>query len=156
MGQEVMALKIGTGPAIGIVAALFRPGPMDGAPFTEPVIGEKDTGAVSTRFEGVLTLQVTSANFAVGNSEMPGQPVDIFGQDIEGSALKPVTAVSRAVMAVNRPLAGAVGTGGNHQRKSSDLIPWRRMRRWKAWRSIPHCLAAAETLPLEAVSALVR
>ena len=105
-GQKVVALDIGTGFAVGIVATLFRPGLMHTAPFTEPVIGEKDAGTVLAGFEGVFALHVPLADLAVGNTEMPGQAVDIVGHDIERGPLEPVAAVAGTVVTVDLVLIG--------------------------------------------------
>jgi hypothetical protein len=118
-------LEVGAGVAMGEVAALLGPGLMDGASFTQAVIGEQNTGPIFSGFEGVFTLQKPMPDLPVADGEVPRHPIDIVSLDQQGRPGKPVAAVAGAVVAVHR-IAGQ-GIVGRwllilHQRKLLDSI----------------------------------
>lgn len=103
-GEQVLAVQIGTGQAVGEPAALVRPCLVDGAAFCHPVRCLEDAGAILLDLEGVFVFQVSVANFAVTDPKMAGHPVDIRGREQQGRAFQAVTAVAGAVITVDHRL----------------------------------------------------
>lgn len=56
---------------------------MDGTPFTQPAVTEKDAGAVFFDFKGISVLYILFSDFAVAQLKMAGQAIDIGGGNKE-------------------------------------------------------------------------
>jgi hypothetical protein len=86
---------------------------MDGAPGTNPLTAEKDTGAVGIDLEGIFPLQIAGPYRPVADLKMAGDPVDIIPIEIEAGARQAITAVPRtegAVGGISRQAKAALRT----------------------------------------------
>jgi hypothetical protein len=73
---------------------------MDGAPGTNPLTAEKDTGAVGIDLEGIFSLQIAGPYRPVADLKMAGDPVNIITIEIEAGTRQAITAVPRTKGAV--------------------------------------------------------
>ena len=94
-------MQIGAGGKIGEVHALAGSCGVNGAAFAQGTVFKENTGAVFSGFEGVFSLHVFFADFTICNTEIPCHSIYIQSVNVKCGAFKFVTAVSRAVVAVN-------------------------------------------------------
>ena len=103
--QQTRIFQIGTGLVIREIPALLRPGFMNGATPTHPIVGQQDAGTVVPGFEGVFILQKPLTDLAVTDAEMSGHPVNVLCPHKQCGTGETITAVAGAVVAV-RFIAG--------------------------------------------------
>jgi hypothetical protein len=84
--QKTRIFQIRAGLIVGEVAALQRPGRMDGASFAQTVIGEQDAAAVLSGFKGVLIFQKLHSDFAIADAEVEGHAIDIIVPEQQAGA----------------------------------------------------------------------
>lgn len=97
--QQIFTVKVWTGGFVGEGATLFGACLMDGAALVQLAVGEKDAGAVVAYLEGVAIFNVLFAHLTVGDTEMPGDTVDIGCGDEKARSRQTVAAYSGAKVA---------------------------------------------------------
>lgn len=110
-GKQIIAVQVRAGFTVREVSALPRPGLMDGAARSHFRVAQKNTGTVLLDHEGIPAFYISLPHLAIRDFKMTGDPINIGGIDKKCGAFEPVTAVSWAVIAVNRGIRPAVLLG---------------------------------------------
>ena len=98
--KQIFALQVRTGLAVRELTTLARAGGVNVASRPDPVEAEKNAGTVGPDFERVFPLQVSLPHHPVGNTEIPGDAIDIERVEIERGSRQSIAAIAGTKRAV--------------------------------------------------------